>query len=130
VVVQNRSQTACELRGSPTLLVADAAGHLTPFPYNSPCPTCSGVMVAPGGYAWFTIATSADPSAPACTGPRGPFQGLVVSFADGSRYPLPGYGSWTLKCGWAQIRGWSAITDPAVAPNVQRAPMPTGTPSP
>src|SRR5215469_9917107 len=130
VVVQNRSETACQLRGIPTLLVTDAAGQLTPFPYNSPCPTCSGVTLAPGGYARFTIATAADPSAPACTGPRGPFQGLLVDFGSGSRYPLPAF-TLTLRCGWAQVRGWSAITDPAKSASyVQRAPMPTGTPSP
>ncbi len=132
VMVQNRSAMPCQLRGNPTLLVTDAAGHLTPFPYNSPCPTCSGVTVAPGGYARFGIGTrnNPDPSGPGCTGPNGLFQGFVVDFGNGSRYPLPDFGL-RLNCGQATLYGWSDSDDPAVFdPNVRRAPMPTGTPSP
>jgi hypothetical protein len=132
VIVQNRSATACLMGGSPKLLVTDSTGHLTPFPYNSGCPTCPIITVVPGGYAEFTINSYIDPRlAPAtCTGPVGPFHGLVVQWVTGPQYPLPGFTP-TLTCGWADVGGWETVTDPLTsAPTVTRAPMPTNTPSP
>jgi hypothetical protein len=131
VVVQNRSATACLMGGNPKLLVTDSTGHRTPFPYDSPCAAnCSAVTVVPGGYAGFTIYTVDFPMAPTCPPPNRPFHGFVVQWVTGPQYPLPGF-TLSLDCGPTQLLPWALVTDPLTsAPNVSRAPMPTGTPSP
>lgn len=133
VIVRNTSAAPCRLSTLPVLYYDTPAGARQPVPATYDIPTQAPVLLAPGRYARFMVATvngnPYGPSASQCASPAD-YKGLSVVLSGSVLFPgaelmLPGF-EVSLQCDGVRVRPWQRTTDPTVnGVNPTRAPPPT-----